>query len=52
MWGLCAAGLSLGKAFDRMQRDEDLFPLNLLYACYADRRFRLTRPFEGLQLAA
>ncbi|MEM5385072.1 hypothetical protein VSR68_15925 [Paraburkholderia phymatum] len=52
MWGLCARGLSLGKAFDRMQRDEDLFPLNLLYTCYADRRFRLTRPFEGLQLAA
>jgi hypothetical protein len=35
-----------------MQRDVDLFPLNLLYTCYADRRFRLTRPISALASAA
>jgi hypothetical protein len=51
MWSLCARGQSLGKAFDRMQRDVDLFPLNLLYTCYADRRFKLTQPFVNLGYA-
>jgi hypothetical protein len=52
MWGLCAHGQSLGESFESMQRDIDLFPLNLLYTCYADRRFRLTQPFASLELAA
>lgn len=51
MWGLCAHGLALGEAFDRMQNDADLFPLNLFYTCYADRRFRLAAPFSHLQAA-
>lgn len=51
MWGLCAHGLALGEAFDRMQNDADLFPLNLFYTCYADRRFRLAAPFPHLQAA-
>jgi hypothetical protein len=51
MWGLCADGLSLGEAFDRMQNDADLFPLNLFYTCYADRRFRLAAPFSHLKAA-
>jgi len=34
-------GHSLGQAFDNMQYAPDLFPLNLLYTCYADREFRL-----------
>jgi hypothetical protein len=51
MWGLCAEGLSLGEAFDHMQNDADLFPLNLFYTCYADRRFRLASPFSHLKAA-
>jgi hypothetical protein len=51
MWDLCAEGLTLGESFDRMQKAEDLFPLNLLYTCYADRGFRLARPFEHLKVA-
>ncbi|MBB5502188.1 hypothetical protein [Paraburkholderia sp. MM5384-R2] len=51
MWGLCAEGLPLGEAFDRMQDDGDLFPLNLFYTCYADRRFRLATPFTHLKAA-
>ncbi|MCC8402410.1 hypothetical protein LJ655_10980 [Paraburkholderia sp. MMS20-SJTN17] len=51
MWGLCAEGLSLGDAFDHMQNDTDLFPLNLFYTCYADRRFRLATPFTHLKAA-
>jgi hypothetical protein len=44
MWALCFEGLDLGAAFERMQRAEDLFPLNLFYTCYAGRHFRLERP--------
>jgi hypothetical protein len=51
MWGLCAEGISLGDAFDRMQNDGDLFPLNLFYTCYADRGFRLATPFPHLKAA-
>jgi hypothetical protein len=50
MWDLCFNGLTLGKAFNEMQRPEDLFPLNLLYTCYADRSFRLQRPLDQLQV--
>jgi hypothetical protein len=49
MWELCANGLPLGKAFDEMQRAEDLFPLNLLYTCYAERSFQLERPLDQLR---
>jgi hypothetical protein len=49
MWELCANGLTLGEAFDRMQRAEDLFPLNLFYTCYAERDFRLKGPIDELQ---
>lgn len=48
MWDLCANGSSLGEAFDSMQKDPNLFPLNLFYTCYADRRFRLTEPLSSL----
>jgi len=48
MWGMCAEGLTLGTAFDRMQSDAELFPLNLLYTCYAERDFRLQKPLEML----
>jgi len=51
MWSLCAEGLSLGQAFDNMQKDVDLFPLNLFYTCYADRRFKLSAPFPHLKAA-
>jgi len=49
MWELCANGRTLGEAFDRMQRAEDLFPLNLFYTCYAERDFRLNGPIDELQ---
>ncbi|WP_248320841.1 hypothetical protein [Caballeronia sp. Sq4a] len=39
--GQLEGGNSLGEAFDKMQYAPDLFPLNLLYTCYADREFRL-----------
>ena len=48
MWELCANGKTLGDAFDSMQMRHDLFPLNLLYTCCADRAFRLTRPISVL----
>jgi hypothetical protein len=48
MWELCAKGSTLGEAFDAMQGDMSLFPLNLFYTCYADRRFRLDRPLHAL----
>jgi hypothetical protein len=49
MWELCANGLPLGEALDKMQSAEDLFPLNLLYTCYAQRDFQLRRPIDQLQ---
>jgi hypothetical protein len=48
IWSLCAKGLTLGAAFDSMQNDPDLFPLNLLYTCYAERDFRLRKPLDML----
>jgi hypothetical protein len=51
MWELCAHGKSLGEAFDLMQLEKSLFPLNLFYTCYADRRFRLCKPFDYLNVA-
>lgn len=36
----------LGDAFDAVQSDEGLFPLNLFYTCYADRSFRLSAPMR------
>jgi hypothetical protein len=51
MWGLCAQGKTLGEAFVAMQSAEDLFPLNLLYTCYAERGFRLREPLPELLVA-
>jgi hypothetical protein len=48
MWELCFNGRSLGEALDEMQCAEDLFPLNLLYTCYAQRDFKLLRPIEPI----
>lgn len=41
LWRLCREGQSLGDAFDALRREADLFPLNLLYTCFANRNFRL-----------
>ena len=41
LWRLCREGQSLGDAFDALRRESDLFPLNLLYTCFANRNFRL-----------
>ena len=46
MWELCFNGRPLGEALDEMQSAEDLFPLNLLYTCYAQRDFQLLKPVE------
>jgi hypothetical protein len=40
LWRLYQEGRSVGEAFDDLLQSEKLFPQNLLYACYADRRFR------------
>jgi hypothetical protein len=48
MWELCFNGRSLGEALDEMQSAEDLFPLNLLYTCYAQRDFQLLRPVDPI----
>jgi hypothetical protein len=48
MWELCFNGRPLGDALDQMQSAEDLFPLNLLYTCYAQRDFQLVRPVDQL----
>ena len=48
MWDLCFKGRSLGEALDEMQSAEDLFPLNLLYTCYAQRDFQLLRPVDPI----
>ncbi len=42
MWRLYRGGLSVGQAFDELLQDKRLFPQNLLYACYADRKFSLS----------
>jgi hypothetical protein len=49
MWELCFNGLPLGKAIDAMQSAADLFPLNLLYTCYAQRDFQLLKPMEPIE---
>lgn len=46
MWELCFKGRSLGEALDEMQSAAELFPLNLLYTCYAQRDFQLLRPID------
>jgi hypothetical protein len=48
MWNLCAKAMTLGNAFKDMQAEPRLFPLNLLYTCYADRHFSLDRPLKEL----
>ncbi len=49
MWELCFNGRPLGEALDEMQRAAELFPLNLLYTCYAQRDFQLLRPIDQPQ---
>jgi hypothetical protein len=49
MWELCFNGRPLGEALEEMQSAADLFPLNLLYTCYAQRDFQLLRPIEQPQ---
>jgi hypothetical protein len=46
MWTWCTDpnSITLGEAFDRMQREPSLFPVNLFYTCYASRDFRLNSP--------
>jgi hypothetical protein len=41
LWQLCREGKSVGEAFDALRREPTLFPLSLLYTCFADRDFRL-----------
>jgi hypothetical protein len=48
MWELCFNARPLGEALDAMQSAEDLFPLNLLYTCYAQRDFQLLRPIDPI----
>src|SRR5215472_3677650 len=38
---LSRGGQSVGDTFDTLRREGSLFPLNLLYTCFADRDFRL-----------
>jgi hypothetical protein len=40
LWRLCKEGKSVGEAFDELLECDDLFPHNILYTCYADRKFR------------
>lgn len=40
MWRLYKEGRSVGETFDELLQSSALFPQNLLYACYADRKFR------------
>ncbi len=40
LWRLHQEGRSVGETFDELLQSGKLFPQNLLYACYADRRFR------------
>jgi hypothetical protein len=41
LWRLYQEGKTVGEAFDELLQSGKLFPQNLLYACYADRRFNL-----------
>lgn len=45
LWKICE-GKKLGDAFSEMQSDDELFPINLLYSCYAARDFRLSAPIK------
>jgi hypothetical protein len=44
LWRLYQEGKTVGEAFDELLQSSKLFPQNLLYACYADRRFHLASP--------
>ena len=44
LWRLHEEGRSVGEAFNELLQSEKLFPQNLLYACYADRRVRFVTP--------
>jgi hypothetical protein len=52
LWELCGEGVALGEAFDALQQDPRLFPLNLFYSCYADRSFKLSAPMTFASVAA
>jgi hypothetical protein len=39
LWRMCKEGKSVGKTFDELLESKDLFPQNLLYTCYAERKF-------------
>lgn len=52
LWRLCTQAETLGQAFDAVQRDPELFPLSLLYSCYADRSFKLSAPLTFEMRAA
>ena len=41
LWQLFQEGRSVGEAFDELLHCPELFPQNLLYSCYAERKFRL-----------
>lgn len=40
---VCIDGESVGEAFDALQTDQTLFPMNLYYSCYANREFRVAK---------
>jgi hypothetical protein len=44
LWRLYQENRSVGQAFDELLQSDKLFPQNLLYSCYADRRFRFVSP--------
>jgi hypothetical protein len=47
LWRLCREGKSVGESFDELLKSDDLFPQNLLYTCYADRKFRFVQAFAA-----
>jgi hypothetical protein len=47
MWRLYKEGRSVGETFDELLQSSALFPQNLLYACYADRKFRFAATPNG-----
>jgi len=50
LWRLHQEHKSVGEAFDELLQSDKLFPQNLLYACYADRRFSFApTPSQGKQ---
>jgi hypothetical protein len=49
---LCRGGQSVGETFDALRQDGELFPLNLLYTCFADRDFRLSEEHRTMATAA